>query len=116
MEAAAFYETAIRFSSSELIQCIKIISDNKSNPTEQIKAAQVSHWIQDALPVIEEYAQQLSQLAVLNKPLETSHFADIIGGFIECRCFHFIQRFSRILHLWSGNGDYRVCGTRRSGD
>jgi hypothetical protein len=39
----------------------------------------VSHWIQDALPVIEEYAQQLSQLAVLNKPLETSHFADIIA-------------------------------------
>lgn len=79
MEAAAFYETAIRFSSSELIQCIKIISDNKSNPTEQIKAAQVSHWIQDALPIIEEYAQQLSQLAVLNKPLATSHFADIIA-------------------------------------
>jgi hypothetical protein len=27
----------------------------------------------------EEYAQQLSQLAVLNKPLATSHFADIIA-------------------------------------
>jgi len=78
MEAAAFYETAVRFSSSELIQCIKIISDNKSNSIEQIKAAQVSHWIRDALPVIEEYAQQLSQLAVLNKPVATNRFAYII--------------------------------------
>ena len=79
MEASAFYETAIRFSSSELIQCIKIISDNKSNPTEKIKPAQVSDWIRDALPLIEEYTQQLSQLAQLDKPMVTDHFAEIIA-------------------------------------
>lgn len=77
MEAAAFYETAIRFSSSELIQCIKVISDNKHNPTEQIKPAQVSLWIQGALPVIEEYAQQLSRLALLDKSIEENHFDEI---------------------------------------
>ena len=68
MEASAFYETAIRFSSSELIQCIKIISDNKNNPSSQIKPAQVSSWVSDALPTIEEYSKQLSQLAGLNQP------------------------------------------------
>lgn len=77
MEASAFYEAAIRFSSSELIQCIKIISDNKSNPTEHIKAAQVSDWIQGALPIIEKYTQQLSQLAQLNKSVEKNHFNEI---------------------------------------
>jgi len=78
MEASAFYETAIRFSSSELIQCIKIISDNKNNPSSQIKPAQVSQWLSDALPVIEEYSQQLSQLASLNQPSIAASYAEMI--------------------------------------
>lgn len=77
MEATAFYETATHFSSSELIQCIKVISDNKHNPTVQIKPAQVSLWIQGALPIIEEYAQQLSQLALLDTRVEENHFDGI---------------------------------------
>ncbi len=80
MEASAFYETAIRFSSSELIQCIKIISDNKNNPSSQIKPAQVSRWISDALPIIEEYSKQLRQLASLNQPsiADTNSYAEMI--------------------------------------
>ena len=78
MEASAFYEIAIRFSSGELIQCIKIISDNKNNPSSQIKPAQVSQWVSDVLPVIEEYRQQLSQLAMMDKPSEDSSYAEII--------------------------------------
>lgn len=77
MEAAAFYETAMRFSSSELIQCIKVISDNKLNHTGQIKAAQVSLWIQSALPMIEEYNQQLRQLALLDKQVKESYFDEV---------------------------------------
>lgn len=79
MEAVAYYETAIRFSSSELIQCIKIISDNTDHPATDIKPAQVSQWITDALPVIEAYRQQLSQLAVLDKPFEITPYTDIIA-------------------------------------
>ena len=79
MEASAFYETAIRFSSSELIQCIKIISDNKNNPSSQIKPAQVSQWLSDSLPVIEEYSQQLSQLASLDQPSIAASYAEIIA-------------------------------------
>lgn len=78
MEASAFYETAIRFSSSELIQCIKIISDNKNHPSSQIKPAQVSLWVSDALPLIEEYSQQLSQLASQDQPSIAASYAEII--------------------------------------
>lgn len=79
MEASAFYETAIRFSSTELIHCIKIISDNDNNPSTEIKPAQVSQWVMDALPIIDEYRQQLSQLAKLDKPVETINYAEIIA-------------------------------------
>ncbi len=79
MESSAFYETAIRLSSSELIQCIKIISDNKDNSSELIKAGQVSLWIKGALPIIQEYVQQLSQLAALDKVHETNYFAEIVA-------------------------------------
>ena len=78
MEASAFYEIAIRFSSSELIQCIKIISDNKNNPSTQIKPAQVSLWVSDALPLIEKFSQQLRKLASLDQPANASSYAEII--------------------------------------
>jgi len=79
MEASAFYETAIRFSSSELIQCIKFISDNKHNPSTQIKPAQVSQWVSDALPLIEKYSKQLSQLSSLEQPSIAVSYAEIIA-------------------------------------
>jgi len=78
MEASAFYETAIRFSSSELIHCIKIISDNQDNPCTQIKPDQVSQWIVDALPIIEKMRQQLNELAELNQSSNTDSYTEII--------------------------------------
>lgn len=53
MEASAFYETAVRFSSSELILCLKVISDNKSSPVENIQAKQVAGLIAAHLGVID---------------------------------------------------------------
>ena len=79
MEASAFYETATRFSSSELIHCIKIISDNKDNSSTQIKPAQVSQWLMDALPIIERISQQLAKLAGLKQPSNTDSYAAIIA-------------------------------------
>ena len=79
MEASAFYETAIRFSSSELIHCIKIVSDNQDNPSSQIKPARVSQWISDALPVIEKMAQQLSELASLDQATMMPYYTEIVN-------------------------------------
>lgn len=80
MEASAFYETAMRFSSSELIHCIKVISDNIENPTHEIKPVQVSQLLTGTLPVIEQYQQQLEKLASLSEPLATTnHYEQIIS-------------------------------------
>ena len=53
MEASAFYETAVRFSSSELIFCLKIISDNQLSPAENIQPKQVAGLIKAHLASIE---------------------------------------------------------------
>jgi adenosylhomocysteine nucleosidase len=63
MEAAGFYETATRFSTGELAQCFKIVSDNPSSPVETIDARRVSGWIEQQLTVIESLIGQLQNLA-----------------------------------------------------
>ena len=79
MEAAAFYATAIRFSSSELIQCIKVVSDNKANPAHQIKPAHVSELMQAAVPVVTEYIERLSALSALTQAPHIAFYAEIVA-------------------------------------
>jgi nucleoside phosphorylase len=62
MEASSFYETAIRFSTGELCQCIKVISDNAVFPASQIQAQTVSALIQDNLACIKEILTNLNQI------------------------------------------------------
>jgi len=81
MEASAFYEIAIRFSSSELIQCLKIISDNEQYSTTQINATQVSQWISDVLPLIEQYSQTLRTLSALQQEIMMPYYAEILDTF-----------------------------------
>lgn len=68
MEASAFYEIAARFTSGELIQAFKIVSDNQESPIHQIDAASVSAWISAKAEVI---ANGIKQLELLAHPLET---------------------------------------------
>lgn len=67
MEASAFYEIAARFTSSELIQAFKIISDNQESSINQIDAKLVSEWLGAKAETIAEGIQQLELLA---QPLE----------------------------------------------
>jgi len=53
MEAVAFFEMAIKFSSSELIHCLKVISDNQHQPADTINAKTVSAWINRQLTNID---------------------------------------------------------------
>lgn len=78
MEASAFYETAIRFSSSELIQSLKVISDNENHAIEQITPAKVSAWIQSYLSEIEASITSLKTLAGEYKVLELDEYPKII--------------------------------------
>lgn len=53
MEASAFYETAIKFSSNELIHSIKVISDNEQSSIETVRPKLVTQWINNHLTQIE---------------------------------------------------------------
>lgn len=62
MEAAGFYEMAIKFSSLESIHCLKIISDNSQSSQENIDEQKVDDWIERQLPVVTEVVEQLSRV------------------------------------------------------
>ncbi|MDP1664205.1 MAG: hypothetical protein Q8L79_03685 [Methylobacter sp.] len=72
MEASAFYETAVRFSSGELIHCLKVISDNESSPADNIQPKQVAALIAAHSAMIETLLTELSRLAKLITAQEQS--------------------------------------------
>lgn len=63
MEASGFYNTAQRFSFSELIQCVKIVSDNKLNSVTKIDAKFATKLIADNINVLKEYSLGLQEIA-----------------------------------------------------
>ncbi len=72
MEAAAFYPTACRFASSELVHCLKIVSDNAGAPAEQVTRERVVALVSGAIPEIETLLAGLRELAgrarVMHRP------------------------------------------------
>lgn len=62
MEASAFYETAVKFSSSELIHCVKVVSDNAESPLTNVTEDAVADWIGAGLPVVETLLARLAEL------------------------------------------------------
>jgi hypothetical protein len=63
MEASAFYETACRFSSSELVQCLKVVSDNLGTSLDAIRPKQVSELIESGTDLVQALAAEYSDLA-----------------------------------------------------
>ena len=62
MEASAFYEIAIKFSSSELIHCLKIVSDNIESPLGNIREDIVTDMLATRVPEVEELLAVLISL------------------------------------------------------
>lgn len=62
MEASAFYELAAKFSSHELIHCLKIVSDNELSPMKNITETRVESWCEKRLTMIDGVLTQLSSL------------------------------------------------------
>lgn len=62
MEASAFYETAIRFSTGELIQCLKVVSDNRQTPAEHIQPKQAAEWVAAQVPALDALLTELCRL------------------------------------------------------
>jgi hypothetical protein len=78
MEASAFYATALRYATGELIQVYKIISDNRDNGVDTVDKHVVRNLVIDHLPAIEAIATGLADLAAeVNarrpKPPELEH-------------------------------------------
>lgn len=65
MEAAGFYPTACRFSTSELIQCYKVVSDGPAERGAPLRARQASRLMETRLDHIASIAGQLQARAGL---------------------------------------------------
>ena len=65
MEASAFYSVATRFSSGEVVQCYKIISDNKTTSVSELTAWNVASLVSDHVNEIDGIAQSLRDLTEL---------------------------------------------------
>ena len=61
MEASAFYHTATRFSCAELVQCVKIVSDNPAHQTGRNKA-RISELIHQHIDQLARLAQDLQTM------------------------------------------------------
>lgn len=74
MEASAFFKAALFFSTSELIHCFKVISDNRENPFQK---EIVPHLIKESLPQIERVASSLLNVSqTIVQDLDISSFFD----------------------------------------
>lgn len=63
MEAAGFYSAALRFTTSELIHSLKIISDNPARTVDKIDEKVVVELMTQRLPEIQQLIEQLDTLA-----------------------------------------------------
>ena len=62
MEASGFYPVAARFSTSELVQCYKVISDNRKQGTGSVSAQQCTRLIAARLEEIDSLLHSLGDL------------------------------------------------------
>ncbi len=72
MEASGFIETARMFSYAELVQCIKVVSDNADQPFTKIDTHLAGSLIQDNLSSILLFMDHLQELANSLNTLDTS--------------------------------------------
>ncbi len=72
MEASGFIPTARRFSSSELVHCIKVVSDNKQQSTIQINAERIKQICSENLGELENIITHIRRLADQLDSLEIS--------------------------------------------
>ena len=63
MEASGFFPVACRYSTAELVQCFKVVSDNREQTTSGITAQLCERLIADQLDVIEHLVQALAGFA-----------------------------------------------------
>lgn len=63
MEGSGYYATAQRFSTAELVQCYKVISDNREAPAHRVTVKSVQRLITDHLEAIRAVIQRINRFA-----------------------------------------------------
>ena len=100
MEAAGFCESAYRFATAELVQCFKIISDNRSVPPRWMSTRQVDELLEARLEDIDALVEATASLARELSPLS----ADPPGLDTLLERWHFTvserRRLQRLLRRW----------------
>ena len=62
MEAAAFYEAAIRCSARERVQVLKVVSDNRRRPATTLTARKASRLVAEQLPAVERLLSEVERV------------------------------------------------------
>lgn len=98
MEASAFYETATRFATAELVQCIKIVSDNANTPATAIRPNEVSKLIEQNLDVVDAILHKLKKL----RDLIYAEHPQLLQTFLDGWYFssNQQQQLTKILSRW----------------
>ncbi len=63
MEGSAFYSTASRFVTSELVQVVKIVSDNSDQSAEHVTESKIQGWVRENLKLIVDIVEQLLSMS-----------------------------------------------------
>ena len=107
MEAYTFFEVVNKFSNKELVQSLKIISDNSKNGIEAINAARVSGLIAEKIETINSFVENLLNLLRLSAPLpktlmETQHLHVTVS---QLQQYH--DLVEKLINLGIANSDIK---------
>jgi hypothetical protein len=105
MEAYGFVATALRFSTSELVQSIKVVSDNRETTTAGWTAPAVREVMEGRLEDIARAADHLQRLANDLEPLRRDREESMLLVEAYRRRAHFTasegRRLQRLLRRWA---------------
>lgn len=79
MEASAFFATAIRFVTSELVQSVKIVSDNAGHGPDQLDQGQVTELVAASLTTVTDAIEALLDLQSQAAPVPGVHLTELAG-------------------------------------
>jgi len=58
MEASGFFKTARKYVGPEMVQSIKIISDNKDSSILNISSKKIENWIENKIIIIDKLTNE----------------------------------------------------------
>ncbi len=81
MEASGFCATAQRFASSELVHCLKVVSDNPQSTISSLDEKKISRLIEKQLGLVDEFSTTLQDLSadLASLRADPPYFAELLS-------------------------------------